>query len=76
MRAEVLRYLLAHPDSKDTLEGIMNWWLPGGGAGVSKLELMAVLDELERDGWIEVQGRSGGTVLYGLPPHRRPATSQ
>ena len=25
---EILRYLERHPDAKDTLEGIAQWWLP------------------------------------------------
>jgi predicted transcriptional regulator len=24
---EILAYLFAHPDAKDTLEGVMEWWL-------------------------------------------------
>jgi hypothetical protein len=24
----IVRYLLAHPDARDTLEGIEKWWLP------------------------------------------------
>ena len=27
---EIVRYIVAHPEAKDTIEGVMRWWLPEG----------------------------------------------
>jgi hypothetical protein len=26
--AEILQYLVAHPQARDTVEGVLKWWLP------------------------------------------------
>ena len=58
----ILQYLTAHPDAKDTLEGIAQWWLrrgwsetPGGGLERAVASLCA-------------QGLILETRRRGLPP--------
>lgn len=58
---QLARYLAEHPEAKDTIEGILRWWLPEGhehGAA----EVQEALDELVRRGWV---------VERAFPPRRR-----
>jgi hypothetical protein len=66
----VLRYLLAHPDAKDTVEGILEWWLPDAIRGVPKTEVTRALEDLLDKGWITTSS-FGGTTVYGLERTRR-----
>lgn len=61
-----MRYLVQHPDAKDTVEGIMHWWLPDGGTRVKESEVGLVLESLVGKGWVTTLSRSQGAQLYGL----------
>jgi hypothetical protein len=64
---DILRYLLAHQDARDTIEGIAQWWLPRsreyGDAGIR-----AALLRLERRGFIYIWKTVSARELYGLSP--------
>ena len=60
---ELMIYLLKHPEAKDTLEGILEWWLPGR---TSRRRLKDALDDLALRGWVNLERRGSGMVLYGL----------
>jgi hypothetical protein len=47
----ILQHLIDHPDAKDTIEGILKWWLPLGG-GRGKEEVQKALDLLTSKGWL------------------------
>jgi hypothetical protein len=59
----ILRYLEKHPDAKDTLEGIEEWWLlrEGTKGGLAEVE-SAVSFLLSKDLLVE-------TRREGLPPY-------
>jgi hypothetical protein len=61
---ELMIYLLRHSDAKDTVEGILDWWLPC--MQVSKSHLEGALRKLCQLGWIESERRSTEVVLFGL----------
>ncbi|MDZ4796906.1 MAG: hypothetical protein SGI92_01995 [Bryobacteraceae bacterium] len=61
---ELMIYLLRHRDARDTVDGILDWWLPG--TAVSRSVLETALKELCRQDWIESERRSTDVVLFGL----------
>lgn len=61
---EILRYLVAHPKAKDTLQGILTWWLPGLGAKAKSVE--ASLEFLFWKGWVSVRISPQSARIYSL----------
>lgn len=53
-------YLMAHPNAADSLEGIMQWWLPQQQNPVDINDLQQVLDYL-----VETRAVSGTLLLDG-----------
>lgn len=41
----ILHYLIQHPDAKDTVQGVLRWWLTGG---IMQWEEAAVQDALDQ----------------------------
>jgi len=64
MRSEILQYLQRFPDAADSLNGIINWWLPGKykDEDVSKVE--EVLEQLIAEGVVRKVFLIDKTVLY------------
>jgi hypothetical protein len=61
---EILRYLIAHQDARDTLTGIENWWLPASRQyGVA--DIAAALRHLEDRQLIRVWKPAFGEPVYG-----------
>jgi len=72
----VLRYLKAHPEAKDTLEGIVRWWLERERSERLLEEVeRAVTLLLSRDLVLETR-RDGMPPYYELNPSRREAITQ
>jgi hypothetical protein len=67
---EVLRYLTAHPDAKDTSDGILNWWLKAGRVQGTKAEVEKILNELVVKGWILETKAGPSPTLYGVNEDR------
>jgi len=65
-----LRYLIDHPDAKDTVEGILKWWLPEGSVGGGREEVEQALDFLVTRGWLTKRGRNPSAKIYGLNKER------
>lgn len=49
---DILRHLTDHPDAADTVEGILQWWLPHVPAKVKTAEVQSALDALVKKGWL------------------------
>jgi hypothetical protein len=62
----VLHYLLDHPDAKDTKQGILYWWLPGGMAAWEEEAVQEALDTLVARGWLTQRQTTPSQQLYGL----------
>jgi hypothetical protein len=62
----ILRYLVEHPDAKDTIEGISKWWRPNGIPECRQDEVQQGLDSLVSKGWLIVRGLSPSQKIYAL----------
>ena len=71
----VMGYLRAHPEAADTLEGIVDWWLPQQRYETERARIETALRALVDCGLLRRSGLPGGTELYALndaptsPPH-------
>ncbi len=61
---EILRYLRAHPQAADTVDGIVEWWLPRQRHNDAVNRVQQALDELVARGLVEQMTLVDGTVLY------------
>lgn len=59
-----MRYLSAHPDACDSLEGICDWWLARQRHDDAKSELAGALDDLLAGGRVEATTDAGGLTVY------------
>jgi len=67
LAALIRRHLANNPDSADTLEGVVNWWLIDQGAQDAK-KVEIALDLLIRQQALRKIVNRDGTVIYrGLP---------
>jgi hypothetical protein len=67
----ILRYVIAHPDACDSLEGICDWWLVRQQRDDTRLAVASALVKLVADGWIEATtGVDGATVYRAMPTAR------
>lgn len=60
----ILRYLWAHPHAADTVDGIVEWWLPRHHHAETVERVQEALDILVVRGWVEQIALADGTVLY------------
>jgi hypothetical protein len=62
----ILQYLIEHPDAKDTVEGVLKWWVPEtfGKRGLAESE--KALDILSSRGWLTVRKVSPAQKIYGV----------
>jgi chromosome segregation ATPase len=63
---EILQYLIEYPNAKDTLQGILRWWLPGGETEGTEEEVQESLDILVARGWLTQRHTSSSHMLYGM----------
>ena len=79
---EILRYLLEHPEAKDTIDGIADWWLTERRVRQGIVEVEAALGHLVERGLIDAVEREDGRCHYCLKPeielnsHKRPNAPQ
>jgi hypothetical protein len=61
---EILTYLREHSNAADTLEGIIEWWLPRQRYEQGKTLIQKALDDLVVQGLIKRDCLSDGTAIY------------
>jgi hypothetical protein len=66
LQRDVLGYLVEHLEAKDTVDGIMQWWLGGAPGPVRRSDVSAALEDLVLRGWLTATSLGPGVVLYGL----------
>lgn len=69
---EIERYLAAHPNASDTLQGVRDWWLAALGETLRLDVVQSALDRLVRGGLVEARPIPGG-VLYGRAKNGGPS---
>ena len=59
---EILSYLVDHPKSRDTMNGILEWWLPEQQIKYQSKKVQEALSELiKKELVLEHQGRDSST---------------
>ena len=61
---QIEHYLVEHPDARDTLHGVRDWWLESLGRALRLEVVQAALDRLVAGRAIESRSIPGG-VVYG-----------
>ena len=62
--ADILRYLLAHQDARDTIEGIEKWWLPQNQP-YRRSDIETALRHLEERELIRVWQSASAEPIFG-----------
>ena len=62
---EIRRYLAAHANASDTMEGVQNWWLPFRVPGST---VQRALDALVAEGVLQKRQLPDGNLIYGARP--------
>lgn len=62
----LLSYLRGHPQAADTLDGIVEWWLPLQRYETARLRIERTLERLVADGTLRRDQLHDGAVLYAL----------
>jgi hypothetical protein len=62
----LLSYLRGHPQAADTLDGIVEWWLPLQRYETARLRIEGALERLVADGILRRDLLHDGAVLYAL----------
>lgn len=60
----ILRYITAHPDACDSLEGVCDWWLLRQRQEDARRDVAGALAYLVAAGMIAVSDGPGGRPLY------------
>jgi hypothetical protein len=63
---EILAYLVNHPDAQDTLEGILQWWLPERQIKYQVEVVKEALSELTKKGLLLETKLAGSRVYYRI----------
>jgi hypothetical protein len=62
---EIRRYLAAHPNASDTVEGVHSWWLPNR---VPRATVQKALDALAEDEVVHRRELPDGNHIYAAGP--------
>jgi hypothetical protein len=65
---QILRYLREHPESQDTIEGIMVWWVSERAIKQWLPEVRSSLAALVAQGFVTKHIEAGGRIFYRLNP--------
>jgi len=63
---KVLAYLVQHPQARDTMEGIVEWWLLEQRIQCAIADVEAALSDLVRKDFLITHQCADGRISYGL----------
>ena len=63
---EILAYLVEHPEARDTLEGILEWWLLERKIKRQKDQVKEALTELVSKGFVLEQKKANSQTQYSI----------
>ena len=63
---EIIRYLDAHENAADTLEGVAQWWISRQRIQEALEQVQKALDFLCEEGIVKATPVVGGKILYSL----------
>ena len=69
-RNEIVAYLRTHPAACDSLDGIVDWWLPRQRYETARAAIQQALNDLVGRGVVEQIARRNGMHLYRLAGER------
>jgi hypothetical protein len=67
---DILRYLVAHPSAKDTINGIEKWWLSKSIGREGKRQISESLNLLVAKGWLVARRSPQSETVYYLNESR------
>jgi Fe2+ or Zn2+ uptake regulation protein len=70
-RQEIIEYLRRHPEAADTVDGILDWWMPAQRHENTMMEIQQALREFVERGLIEEVVLGNGNRLYRLTSGRK-----
>ena len=73
-RKQIMEYLRAHPSAADTIDGIIQWWLPLAHE-MEREDIESALDDLVKQGLVEYVS-TGDKKIFRLATHKRPADDE
>lgn len=66
LRREIIRYLQKNPNAGDSLNGVMNWWIPSAYKKNNVAKIEQVLEQLITEGLVRKTSLVDGSILYRL----------
>jgi len=71
LAAEILQYLIQHPNAQDTLKHVVKWWFLERTIKPRTALVEEVLNKLVADGLVIAQKQSDSQTLYKINRRRR-----
>ena len=68
---EILAYLVEHPDAHDTLDGIVQWWLPEQEFRYRVALVKEAIGKLLKGGWVTAHKGQDSRTYYRINEEKR-----
>lgn len=72
MEEDIMSYLLDHPEAKDTLDGIVRWWVLDQRVKREMMQVEKALFSLTQREWLLERTGADSQVHYRLNPAKEP----
>lgn len=65
---DIVRYLVTHPDAKDSLEGVLHWWRSDTAKEPDAEQVRKVLHFMTSIGWLSARRTPGPQDIFSAAP--------